>query len=464
MSASSRSRGSAGRPDLGIVIVGAGLVGPVAAMYLAPRYGQVTVLERRADPRSDSVGGRRSLMVILSYRSWRVLRELGLADRVRDICVPLKGRCGHLPSGGAHFTAYSRRGEPIWAVERARLQCLLLDAAQATPGVDLCFRHQVSEVDLDAPAVRIGEGAGRRWVSCEHVLGCDGVRSAVRAALVAQGVRHQVSTLELAYQEISLRLADCDRDTMHYWPTGDALFGAFPTLAAGQFAGSVFFRLDGPPPSYASVSARHPLVDQFTTAFPAVARQVPDLASQLAAKPVSIVPLARCEHWVWGGAAALVGDSCHAMAPFMGQGMNCAFEDARTLVGCLDQSASWPDALARYERLRKAEGDAIAEISYAHYRTMSHLPGAADDAAAVLAERLCGLFPDRFTPLYEACAFSDASYAAARRDDRRLQALTRDLLGQHGADLLASSDQTLSDLLTKHGGSDDRRSVPVPFH
>jgi kynurenine 3-monooxygenase len=203
------------------------------------------------------------------------------------------------------------------------------------------------------------------------------------------------------------------------------------------------------------------LAEQFAAIFPAVAEAVPDLAEQLATKPVSSIPLIRCDPWVWAGNVALIGDSCHAMAPFMGQGMNCAFEDARTLATSLDETSNWPRALAAYEQRRKSNGEAIAEISLEHYRTMSRMPGSAEDEAITLTERLQALLPDRFPALYERCAFSDDSYAAARADDLRLKVLVRDLLNRYGTELAAVPDNALTGIILRHGGRDDSPSVPV---
>ncbi|MFB7124531.1 MULTISPECIES: NAD(P)/FAD-dependent oxidoreductase [Streptomycetaceae] len=417
----------------GIVVVGAGLAGPVAALYLARRHGRVTVLERHADPRRIPAGQGRSLMVILSERGRRVLRELGLEAAVRRICAPITGRCGHLPDGSTAVTPYSRDGAAIWAVERQALHRLLLDAAEAEPGVDLRFDHPVLAVDPAAPALLVGAGGAERWVRCRHVIGCDGVHSAVRGALVERGARARVSTLELAYQEIVLDLPDCDRGVMHYWPAGDALFGAFPQVSSRRFAGSVFFRREGPRPSYRAAVGGRALAEQFAAVFPRLAAGIPDLEEQLGAKPVSAVRLTRCDRWVLGGTAALVGDSCHAMAPFMGQGMNAAFEDVRTLVACLDRERDWERAFAAYERIRKGDGDAIADISYRHYWTMSRLPDPRHEAEEAIARRLVDLMPERFRPLYERCAFSEESYSLALTEEHRLRELARRILSRHGA-------------------------------
>jgi 2-polyprenyl-6-methoxyphenol hydroxylase-like FAD-dependent oxidoreductase len=77
---------------------------------------------------------------------------LGVAEAVKGACVPLQGRRAHLPDGREHFTPYSRNGDQIWAVERASLHRVLLDAAQATPGVRLCFGEAVEVVEPDGPA------------------------------------------------------------------------------------------------------------------------------------------------------------------------------------------------------------------------------------------------------------------------------------------------------------------------
>jgi kynurenine 3-monooxygenase len=429
MNLDDKATGAAGP---GIVVAGAGLAGLVTAMFLARRFGAVTVLEQHGDPRRNMAATGRSLTVVLSARGWRVLRELDLDEKVRDCCLPLRGRCGHLPDGREQFTSYSRSGVPIWAVEREKLLHVLLDAAQATPGVRILFRQRIKKVDLNRAAVFASGPRGGRWISYDRLLGCDGAHSAVRAALVERGARDQTGALELAYQEIIFRHPYLDRQAMHYWPTGDSLFGAFPRKSSDMFAGSVFFRLRGPAPSYAAAAEGHDLTDQFTATFPGLAEEIPDLSEQLREKPVATIPLVRCDIWTWRGRVALVGDACHAMAPFMGHGMNCAFEDARTLDDCLDASGDWTGALAAYERARKANADAIADISHEHYQTMSYIPGRQEDPTALVVKRLTEVLPDRFVPLYERCCFTEETYAAAREQDRLLRELARRLRHELG--------------------------------
>ncbi|MFD8155118.1 FAD-dependent oxidoreductase [Streptomyces sp. NPDC059720] len=434
--------------DPEIVIVGAGLVGAVAACYLAPRFGPVTVLEKRADPRPGPGPQRRSLVVMLSARGWRALEDLGVADSVRRMCVPLRGRCAHLPDGRTRVTPYSRDGQPIWAVERRRLHRILLDAAEATPGVSLRFGQRVRSVDLDRPAVQVEDRHGSHRLTCRRILGCDGAHSAARAALEARGARVEVRRLDLAYQEIDVPAGRLEPGITHVWPTGKAMFAAHP-LPSGKLSGSLFMHLDGPAPSYAAARDGHDLHEMFAAHFPELTGLIPDIAEQLDGKAVSTLTAVRCDRWVWRDTFALLGDSCHAMAPFMGHGMNCGFEDARVLVDRLDACADWSSGLAAYETSRTEDADAISELSYRHYFAMAD-PPREESAADVLRGRLAALFPDRFVPLYERCAFTEEGYASVLRDDRRLDRLVADLLARHGTGLVSASDDRVRACTAAH--------------
>ena len=75
-----------------VTIVGGGLVGSILSCYLSKRGHQVTVFERRADPRVGEAERGRSINLALSDRGWRSLEKIGLAEKVRPIAIPMKGR------------------------------------------------------------------------------------------------------------------------------------------------------------------------------------------------------------------------------------------------------------------------------------------------------------------------------------------------------------------------------------
>ncbi len=59
----------------------------------------------------------------------------------------------------------------------------------------------------------------------------------------------------------------------------------------------------------------------------------------------------------------LLGDSCHAMLPYMAQGAAQAIEDCAALAACLEAEADIPAALALYEDLRRARTARVQQMS-----------------------------------------------------------------------------------------------------
>ena len=64
----------------------------------------------------------------------------------------------------------------------------------------------------------------------------------------------------------------------------------------------------------------------------------------------------------------LIGDAAHAIVPFHGQGMNCAFEDCRVLDALLQKDDA--TAFARFEAARREDCEAIAAMALENYGEM----------------------------------------------------------------------------------------------
>ena len=60
----------------------------------------------------------------------------------------------------------------------------------------------------------------------------------------------------------------------------------------------------------------------------------------------------------------LLGDAAHAIVPFHGQGMNCAFEDCVVLDRLLDKwGGDWGKVNPELTTSRKPDADAIAQMA-----------------------------------------------------------------------------------------------------
>jgi kynurenine 3-monooxygenase len=117
------------------------------------------------------------------------------------------------------------------------------------------------------------------------------------------------------------------------------------------------------------------------------------------------------------GAVLLLGDAAHAIVPFYGQGVNAAFEDCVVFDSLLDEHEQWAPLFVDFEKARRADTNAIAQMSLENYMELSAAVLQPDFVLRkFLALELERRFPDRFIPQYSMVTFHpEISYAQAQR-------------------------------------------------
>ena len=407
--------------DSPVIVVGAGLVGSALALALAGRGESVRVVEKRSDPRVVPPPPGRSVNIVISRRGWSLLERIGREPAVREICQPLSGRTLHLADGKKTLQPYSRSGETIYCVERSRLNRCFLDFLAAESAIDIDFDSPVIGVDPGRGQIEIDRGKGSsEFLDGSAIFAADGVFSQVRESLLHRRLDCSQEYLPTSYKEIAIpQGSGLGGDTFHVWPRGRLFFGAFPNRD-GSLTGSLFLPQEGFP-SFASVDSEEQVRRLFEAFFPEVAAAVPDLEKQFFDHPISPLVRVRCRPWVHEGRVALIGDAAHAVFPFLGQGMNCGFEDVEELLEELEvPGSSWQGTLERWQARRMPNADAISALSLEHFHFLSHSrPDPDAKLRSEVTEALWKRFPDRFGPLYEMLAFTTISYATVEELHRR---------------------------------------------
>ena len=77
------------------IVVGAGLVGSLWAVYLSKAGYNVTIYERRPDIRRADISAGKSINLALSTRGWKALDAVGVGDEIRKMAIPMFGRTMH---------------------------------------------------------------------------------------------------------------------------------------------------------------------------------------------------------------------------------------------------------------------------------------------------------------------------------------------------------------------------------
>jgi kynurenine 3-monooxygenase len=408
------------------VIVGAGLAGALFACYLGRAGRRVTLYEKRSDPRTGATDRGRSINLALSVRGIHALREVGLADEVLRDSVLMRGRMIHSRDGALTFQPYGKDdNEALHSVSRGGLNRLLVEAAARHESVRLFFNHRCTGLDAHGAGVEfLDEKQAEVAVTAEAIIGADGAYSAVRSWMQKrEGFNYCQDYLTHGYKELTIPAGEngtyrIEKNALHIWPRGSFMMIALPNLD-GSFTCTLFWPFEGPN-SFAALRTEADVLGFFRDQFPDAVPLLPALAEEFLTNPTGSLVTIRCQPWRVGR-AVLIGDACHAVVPFLGQGMNAAFEDCTVLHQCLLESKwDWEQASARYESLRKQHTDTLADLCVENFIEMR------DRVASpwfVLKKRLAvllhALFPRWYLPLYTMIEFTRIPYAAAVRRARR---------------------------------------------
>ena len=419
-----------------MAVVGAGLVGSLWARMLGNRGHQVVVYERRPDPRKGPLHGGRSINLALSDRGWKALEIAGVADRVREIALPIRGRRMHAVDGTRAFQPYGLDGQCIYSVSRAGLNRILVEAAESLPNVRFEFgqRCEGYTTGADGATLHLEADGHTQDVAVDRIFGTDGAFSAVRGRMMRNDrFDFEQRYLPHGYKEVPmLPGADgafqMEEDGLHIWPRGTFMLMALPNPDR-TFTCTLFGPFEGPH-GLSHLNDDAAVMEFFRTHFPDVIPLLPNLLEDWNAHPVSSLVMTKCFPWNDGERVALMGDAAHAIVPFYGQGMNSGMEDCTVLDGLLDSGAEWDEVMAAYTRLRKPAGDAILDLALQNYIEMRDLTG---DPAFLqqkkLEARLQQRHPDRWLPLYSQVTFSHTPYHEALARGRQQQKAMETVMG-----------------------------------
>jgi kynurenine 3-monooxygenase len=395
------------------VVVGAGPVGSLAALYAAQRGDEVEIYELRGDlrdPTTIPLNFTKSINLALSERGIHSMRQAnvpGLLDTVLSGTIPMYGRMIHGQTMTGHLNSeaqlYDVHGRYIRAADRGGMNKTLLNYLERMPNVKFFFHHRLVGADFRQRRAwfeRKG-GPGEKWtteveVAFDFMIGADGAHSAVRYHLMKFArmdySQKYIDTLWCEFHippkvsaEDGKKDFQLSPNHLHIWPGGSFMFIAIPSLdksfTSTLFLGADKFReLDENPDEK--------LIPFFKQHFPGV---VPDLITEDEAKKqykanphLPLITLS-CKPYHFESSVVIVGDAAHAMVPFYGQGMNAGLESVRVLYDHLDThmqplsgssdsdaiAAARAEALEAYTAFRQPDAWAISDLAMRNYQEMS---------------------------------------------------------------------------------------------
>lgn len=429
-----------------LVIVGAGLVGNLLALYLARAGYQVSVYERLPDPRLVVSRSDRSVNITVAVRGFCALDAVGVGDLVRQNAIPIYGRIIHDEQGDCTYQPYGAKREANQAIRRRDLHQILLQAAEAYPNVRFYFNVTCTDLDLATNTLRFcrNDDGAVTHVRADRIFAADGAFSTVRYLLQRQKrFDYLQQFLSHGYREITLPAnpdgtSPFDRNAFHIWPRSNIVLYGFANLD-GTFTLSLVMPHEGAI-SNETIHTPHALHQLFASHFPDVLPRVAPLLAATLANPFEAMVTIKCFPWVYQDRIALIGDAAHAILPFYGQGANAGFEDCMVLMAALDaHQGNWDAALRQYQTTRKPDTDTIADLCSEHFIEIMARVSEPDFQRRKLIERLVTSYLPEHTSLYHNISFTNMRYTQAVQLEEQHRRLVDHLL------LLENVDTKLQD-------------------
>jgi 2-polyprenyl-6-methoxyphenol hydroxylase-like FAD-dependent oxidoreductase len=346
------------------LIIGAGIAGPVTAILLKQAGYEAAVYE--AWPYSTGVGGG----LQIAPNGMQVLAEAGVAAELiqgGSVCEAIDFYSqGGDRLGSVNRDMARRFGQPAVNMRRALLNETLVDKAWSSC-VEMHFEKRLTRIEDrgDQPVVvTFTDGSTAEG---DIVIGADGVHSAVRDHVVADGPRpHDLGLISFGgFVPRSLVEAADPSPGMSMTFGQNGFFGyGFcsddPETGAMCWSTQPVRGIDAPTFRAMDQAAlrRHLLRYHADWHEP-----IPQLIEALQEIIVSAsMDLATLPNWS-RGRTVLIGDAAHATSPHAGQGASMALEDALRLVHWLRRKEQVEIAFQQFEAERRPRVEKVVALA-----------------------------------------------------------------------------------------------------
>ncbi len=402
-----------------ILIIGAGLCGSLLALRLGQRGFNVTVMEMRPDLRKVDISAGRSINLAFSDRGNKAMKLVGIEDKVKDLCIPMNGRMLHDIEGNTVLAPYSgREHEFINSISRGELNALLLDEAEKHKNVSIYFNRKCKSVDFEKTTALFKDYTNNTEFveDADVIIATDGAGSAMRKSYYL-GKKFLFSFsqdwLTHGYKELSILPGENGsyktyKNALHIWGRESFMLIALPNLD-GSFTVTLFLSYDEGEYNFNNLTTKERVLEFFEKYFKDALELMPNLVDDFFENPTSPLGTVKCSPWHYKGNTLLMGDAAHAIVPFYGQGMNASFEDVVEFDKVLDEGHDdWETIFKIYEKSRKKDTDAIADLAIDNFHEMKgHVNHANFREKRTLEMALEKHFPNDYSSKYSLVTFNE---------------------------------------------------------
>lgn len=331
------------------LIAGGGIAGLAAALALAGRDFDVTVLEQHSIDTELGAGLQLSpnaMHVLTRLGLKRAIAEMTSCSRVVDIRAHKTGLLAtQFPLGAL---AEQRFGEKYRQIHRRALVSILADAVLKNANITVVENTQVQRIEEASDGCVVHTSNEGRW-HASAVVGADGVHSHVARELGANMPEFIGQVAWRALVPADALPKKFQDDVTVLWPGPGAHVVHYPLPDGWVNVIACVERDDNDNPDWSATNTH----DELLADFRGWHRDIQTLL-QAAKLPRSWALYDRPKPDIYfRGRTVLIGDACHPMLPFAAQGAAQALEDGWALAACMAANDHVEHAFAHFQKIRE---------------------------------------------------------------------------------------------------------------
>lgn len=372
-----------------VLVAGGGIGGLAAALALAQQGFRVKVLEQA--PEIGEIGAG----IQLGPNAFAAFDALGVGERARARAVYTDHMAMMDAVDGSEVASvpvgepFRRRfGNPYAVIHRAEVHQSLLEGVQQAERVEFLTSTRIERIEQDTDGVIAFDQHGKPH-SGAALVGCDGVRSAVREQFVGDPVRVSGHVVYRAVVDADEFPRELRWNAAAVWVGPNCHLVHYPLRGGRQYNVVVTFHSDRPESWSVTEGSQEEVLSYF--------RGIGELPRRLLHLPKSWKRWATADRepigeWTFGR-VTLLGDAAHPMLQYLAQGACMALEDAVTLGEALRvHGGALAPAFDHYQRSRIARTARVVLSA----REMGRLYHAKGVERLVRNEMWKGRTPQRF--------------------------------------------------------------------
>lgn len=352
------------KPSRKAIIIGAGIAGPVTAIFLKRAGIDAQLFE--AWPHSTGIGGG----LQIAPNGMHVLAELGLAEEMIRRGSVAEAFEFHSQSGALlgsiNHNMKERFGQPAVNMRRAELNEAILNRAWCE-NVELAFEKRLVRIEDRADRPVVAHFADGTSAEGDFLIGADGVHSAVREHVIPDGPKPFdtgligfggfVPRVLLANTSIGQRVETTFGQSGFFgygFCSSEANDGVmwWSTQPARGIDAATFRAMDQ------NALQRHLL--SFHAGWHDPIPQLLEAAQNIVVTPT--LDVATLPTWS-RRRSLLIGDAAHATSPHAGQGASLALEDAMRLGRLMQEGQELGATFRKFEDERRPRAERVVALA-----------------------------------------------------------------------------------------------------